>query len=72
MGVQVRVSPISRTAAILIIAIGAFVLLAGLSTGELAYDVAGVAFLALGLVLYRVLLRFTRKLQKEISEAQQG
>ncbi len=72
MGLQVRISPISRTAAILIIAIGAFVLLAGLSTGELAYDVAGIAFLVLGLILYRLLYRFTRKLQKEISEAQQS
>ncbi len=72
MTLHVRVSPISRTAAILIIAIGAFVLLAGLSTGEPAYDVAGVAFLVLGLVLYRLLFRFTRKLQKEIDQAQQS
>ncbi len=68
----VRVSPISRTAAILIIAVGLFVLLAGLSTGEVASDVSGVAFIALGIFLYLFLLRFTRKLGKEIDDAVKG
>ena len=69
---SVRVSPISRTAALLIIAVGAFVLIAGLSTGEVINDVAGVSFMALGVVLYLLLLRFTGKLRREIEEAQKG
>ena len=69
---SVRVSPISRTAALLIIAVGVFVLLAGLSTGEAANDLAGAVFIALGLFLYLLLFRFTRKLEREISEAQKG
>ena len=68
----VRVSPISRTAAILIMAVGAFVLIVGLSTGEVGYDVSGVVFLALGVVLYLVLIRFTRNLGRQIEEAQKG
>lgn len=63
---SVRVSPISRTAAILIVAIGVFVLFTGLVAGVIASDVAGVAFIVLGLVLYALLLTFTKKLRKEI------
>jgi len=70
LSVKVRVSPISRAAAILIIAIGVFVLTAGLATGVLASDIAGGAFVVLGVVLYFLLYRFTRKLEREISEAQ--
>ncbi len=66
---SVRVSPISRTAAILIMAVGAFVLFAGLVTGEIVSDIAGAAFLALGVALYLLLLRFTRSLRRQISEA---
>ena len=69
---SVRVSPISRTAALLIMAVGVFVLVAGLSTGEAANDLAGVVFIALGLFLYRLLFRFTRKLEREMSQAQKG
>lgn len=69
---SVRVSPISKTAAFLIMAVGAFVLLAGVATAEVAYDISGVVFIALGLVLYLVLLRFTRKLGREIEEAQKS
>jgi drug/metabolite transporter (DMT)-like permease len=65
---SVRVSPISKMAAILIIAVGAFVLLAGFVTGELASYIAGSAFVALGVVLYVILIWFTRKLRREISE----
>jgi len=68
----VRVSPISRTAAILIVAVGAFVLFAGIVAGVPASDVAGVAFIVLGVVLYWLLYRFTRNLQRKISEVQQG
>ncbi len=70
MSVKVRVSPISKTAAILIIAIGIFVLTAGLVTGTLASDIAGGAFVMLGVLLYFLLLRFTKRLEREISEAQ--
>lgn len=70
MTARVRVSPISRTAAILIIAIGVFVLTGGLVTDTLASDVAGGAFVALGVLLYVILYRFTRKLEREFAEAQ--
>ena len=43
---------------------------AGLVTGALASDIAGGAFVVLGVVLYLLLYKFTRKLQKEIAEAQ--
>jgi len=69
---SVRVSPISKIAAILIIAIGAFVLLAGFATGELASYIAGTAFVALGVVLYMLLIWFTRKLRREIGEIEPG
>ena len=68
----VRVSPISRTAAILIVAVGAFVLFAGIVAGVPASDVAGVAFIVLGVILYWLLYRFTRNLRRKISEVQQG
>ena len=70
MSAKVRVSPISRTAAILIIAIGIFVLTAGLATDEVASDITGGAFVTLGLVLYYLLLKFTRRLEREIAEAE--
>jgi drug/metabolite transporter (DMT)-like permease len=69
---SVRVSPVSKIAAILIIAVGAFVLLAGFITGELASYIAGSAFVALGVALYALLIWFTRKLRREISEIERG
>jgi drug/metabolite transporter (DMT)-like permease len=69
---SVRVSPISKWAAILIIAIGAFVLLGGFVTGELASYIAGSAFLVLGVILYLILIWFTRKLRREIGEIERG
>jgi drug/metabolite transporter (DMT)-like permease len=69
---SVRVSPISKIAAILIMAIGAFVLLAGFVTGELASYIAGSAFIVLGVILYVLLIWFTRKLRREISEIEQS
>lgn len=72
MSVKVRVSPVSRTAAILIIAIGVFVLAAGLVTGALASDIAGGAFVVLGVLLLYILYRFTKKLGREIGEMEQG
>jgi len=65
---SVRVSPISKVAAILIIAVGAFVLLAAYVTGDLASYIAGSAFVVLGVILYLLLIWFTRKLRREISE----
>jgi hypothetical protein len=64
---SVRVSPISRTAAILILIIGAFVLFTGLVAGDLANDIAGTIFIIIGLALYGLLLRFTRKLRGEVA-----
>ena len=69
---SVRVSPISKLAAILIIAVGAFVLLAAFVTGELASYIAGSAFVVLGVVLYILLIWFTRKLRREIGEIERG
>jgi len=69
---SVRVSPISKLAAILIIAVGAFVLLAAFVTGELASYIAGSAFVALGAVLYVLLIWFTRKLRREIGEIERS
>jgi len=60
---SVRVSPISRTAAILIIVLGVFTLL-------FVNAIAGIAFLALGLALYALLYRFTAKLNTEIGRAE--
>jgi len=65
---SVRASPVSRTAAILIIAIGVFVLLGGFATGELASYIAGTAFIILGVALYLLLIWFTKKLKREIGE----
>lgn len=72
LSAKVRVSPISRAAAILIIAVGVFVLLAGLATQTLASDVAGGAFVVLGVLLYALLYSFTRKLEREFAEAQKA
>ena len=66
---SVRVSPISRTAAILIVIIGVVVLLAGLTVESVPNVVAGVAFIVLGVVLLGVLVRFTAKVKKELDEA---
>ena len=65
----VRASPISKTAAILIIVVGVFVLVTGLAGGALANEISGVAFIVLGVALYGLLLRFTRRLRTEVSEA---
>ena len=60
---SVRASPGSRMAAILIVAVGVFVLFTGVVAGVPANVVAGVAFIVLGLALYGLLMRFTRKLR---------
>ena len=62
---SVRASPISKTAAALIVVVGLFVLLAGVVTGVLAEMVAGVAFVVLGVALWGLLLRCTRRLNAQ-------
>ena len=62
---SVRVSPISRAAAILLVVLGVFTLIAGLSTGILESTVAGLGITVLGFVLYRLLHRFSKKLERE-------
>jgi hypothetical protein len=64
---SVRASPVSKTAAILIMVVGAFVLFTGVVAGVAINVVAGAAFIALGLALYGVLLRFTRKLRAGVA-----
>jgi len=59
----VRVSPISRTAAVLIMVLGVFTLF-------FVNEIAGVAFLALGVVLYAILYRFTAKLNADVGAAE--
>jgi divalent metal cation (Fe/Co/Zn/Cd) transporter len=68
--VSVRASPISKTAALLIIALGAFTLFAGIVGGAIVNDIAGVAIMVLGLVLYSLLFRFARKLERQIKDAE--
>ena len=58
----VRVSPISKSAALLIIVVG-------ILTYEFVDDVAGIVFIALGIVLYFLLYRFTRKVGNEVAKA---
>ncbi len=60
---SVRVSPISQLAAILIIVLGVFTLF-------FVNQIAGIAFLALGAILYALLYRFTAKLNAEIGKAE--
>ncbi|MDG6942428.1 MAG: hypothetical protein JRN34_05885 [Nitrososphaerota archaeon] len=62
----VRASPISKTAAILIVVVGIFVLFAGLLARVIASEVEGIAFIVLGLALYGLLRRFTKKLGEEV------
>jgi membrane protein implicated in regulation of membrane protease activity len=62
----VRASPISKTAAILITIVGLFVLLTGLIARVVTNEVEGAVFIILGLVLYGVLRRFTKKLRREL------
>ena len=69
---SVRASPISKTAALLIIALGVFMLFAGVVAGVVVNDIAGVAIIVLGLVLYRLLFRFARRLEKQISDAEKN
>jgi hypothetical protein len=61
---SVKVSPISRFASLLIIVIGIFTLLVGWATGILEDSIAGIAFIILGVVLYRLLYVLGRKVER--------
>ena len=61
----VRVSPISKSAAILLMVLGVFTAIA-------VNLVVGVVIFVVGLVLYRLLFRFTAKVQREIDQARAG
>ncbi len=66
---SVRVSPISRTAAILIIILGAFTLLAGWAADEFASEGAGAGIVVLGVFLYWLLFRLTRRIASDFEAA---
>jgi len=61
---SVKVSPISRSASLLIVVIGIFTLLVGWATGILEDSIAGIAFIILGVVLYRLLYVLSRKVAR--------
>jgi hypothetical protein len=63
---SVKVSPVSKTAALIILALGILMLVAGLSTGIVVNTVAGAAITALGAGLYLALKAFTAKVKREI------
>jgi divalent metal cation (Fe/Co/Zn/Cd) transporter len=67
---SVRVSPISKTAAIVITALGLFLLFGGVAAQDELDAIAGFAITVLGLVLYRLLFRFTRKVARELEGAE--
>jgi hypothetical protein len=67
---SVRVSPVSKTAAIIIIALGLFLLVGGLAAQDEYDAIAGFAITVLGLFLYRLLFRFTRKVRRELEEGE--
>jgi hypothetical protein len=58
---SVKVSPISRSASLLIIVIGVFTLVVGWAAGILEERVAGIAFIVLGIGLYGLLYRLSGK-----------
>jgi drug/metabolite transporter (DMT)-like permease len=65
---SIRVSPISKWAAIIIVFLGLFLLVGGVASAEDDSIVAGVAVTVLGVVLYSLLFRFARKVQRELDE----
>jgi hypothetical protein len=48
---------------LLIVVVGIFTLLVGWATGILEDSIAGIAFIILGIVLYRLLYVFGRKVE---------
>ena len=69
---SVKVSPISRFVSLLIIVIGIFTLFVGWVTGILEDSIAGIAFIILGIVLYRLLYRFDRKVEHPVRSRSQS
>ncbi len=69
---SLKVSGVSRTAALLIIVLGIFTLVVGLASAVLEDTVAGVAFVVLGVILYSLLFRFTRKVERELDGEETG
>ena len=61
-----NVSPISRGAAILIIAIGVFTLFGSYAARQVLGEVVGFVITGLGVFLYRFLYTFTAKLEREM------
>jgi hypothetical protein len=59
---SVRVSPISKSAAIMLMALGVF-------TAIFVNPFLGALIVVIGVVLYRLLFRFTAKVQRELDEA---
>ncbi|QQG48139.1 MAG: hypothetical protein HY247_05120 [archaeon] len=56
-----RVSPVSKVSSVLIVAVGIFMVIAGLVGGTEANTIAGLAFVTLGVVLYVLLYRLGRR-----------
>jgi drug/metabolite transporter (DMT)-like permease len=69
---SVRVSPISKWAAIIIVFLGLFLLVGGLASGQDYSIVAGVAVTVLGVALYALLFWFARKVKKELDEGDEA
>jgi membrane protein implicated in regulation of membrane protease activity len=69
---SLKVSRVSRMAALLIIALGIFTLVVGLASAFLEDTIAGIAFVILGVFLYSLLFRFTRRVEHEIDETDAG
>jgi hypothetical protein len=69
---SVRVSPVSKTAAIIITVLGLFLLFGGLAAQDELDAIAGFAITVLGLALYRLLFRFTRKVTRELEEGERA
>lgn len=59
----VRVSPISRAAAVLVIVVGIITFVA-------VNAIAGIAFIALGVAMYALLYRLGAKLESDLAQAE--
>jgi len=64
--VSLRVSPVSRIAAILIVILGLFTLTVSYPGGEVIGEIMGVAFVVLGLVLYGMLYKVRSWVEREL------
>jgi len=55
-----------------ILAIGVFTLFTGVVADIVENEIAGVAIIALGIFLYRLLYRFSDRVSKEVREAEKS